>query len=295
MITRILAPLDGCDRAEVVLPYVEELSNRIGAHVTLLHVYPPTLHLQRDFHIQYIQALASQLRSRIDHTNVQVDPVALEGTPNRQIADYAARDDISLIAAAPHSQTSDGHWTVGRTADKVIRETSKPVLLVPLEMPDPTPSKGLLNRILIPLDGSKPSRDVLPHVEAILDKEWGSESSMVWLTHIIPSEYYASGPHIAKRVPYSSSQSEKLRAQASRYLEEVASKLRISGGKIEIRVEAGDVAKMILATSVQVGANLIAMTTHGHSGLNRLFLGSVAERVLHKSTAPLMLVKPVSY
>ncbi len=295
MITRILAPLDGCDRAEVVLPFVEELSNRIGAHVTLLHVYPPTLRPQRDFHLQYIQTLASQVRSRIERTNVQVDPVALEGTPNRQIADYAAREDISLIAAAPHSQTSDGHWTIGRTADKVIRETSKPVLLVPLETPDPTPSEPLLNRVLVPLDGSKPSRDVLPHVEAILDKEWVFESSTVWLTHIIPTEHYASGPHIAKRVPYSRPESEELRAQASRYLEEVARKLRVSGRKVEIRVGEGDVAKMILAVSVQVGANLIAMSTHGHSGFNRLFLGSIAERVLHKSTVPLMLVKPVSY
>jgi len=50
-----------------------------------------------------------------------------------------------------------------------------------------------------------------------------------------------------------------------------------------------------MGTATEVGANLIAMTTHGYSGFSRLFLGSVAERVLHNATAPLLLVKPLRY
>ncbi len=295
MIGRILAPVDGCARAEVVLPYVEELSNRVGAHVTLLHVFPPTLHEQREAHVQYVETLASRLQARLRHSRVQVDGIAIEGKPNREIADYAAREDIDLIAASPHSQRSHGHWTVGRTADKVIRETSKPVLLVHLEAPATAAGKDLLNRILVPLDGSRASRDVLPHVEAILDKEWLSGSGIVWLMHVIPSDHYATGPLIAKRVPYSSSELDVMRLQASRYLEEIARRLRIDERRIETRVATGDTATMIIQASAEVGANLIAMTTHGHSGFSRLFLGSVADRILHRSTIPLLLVKPVAY
>jgi len=111
VITGILAPVDGCERSEAVLPYVEELSNRLNANVTLLHVFPPSLHLQRDAHIHYIETLATHLRDRLRHAGLEAIGVALEGTPNREIADFAARDDIGLIAASPHSQSSDGHWS----------------------------------------------------------------------------------------------------------------------------------------------------------------------------------------
>ena len=294
MITGILAPVDGCERSEAVLPYVEELSNRLNANVTLLHVFPPSLHLQRDAHIHYIETLATHLRDRLRHAGLEAIGVALEGTPNREIADSAARDDIGLIAASPHSQSSDGHWSIGRTADKVIRETSKPVLV---SARDQTEDSGaeLMSRILVPLDGSRSSREVLPHVEAILQRDWGEGTSAVWLVHVIPADHYAAGPVIAKRVPYSQAEADELRGQASRYLEEVANMLRARGRRVETRVATGDAAKMIMGTATEVGANLIAMTTHGYSGFSRLFLGSVAERVLHNATAPLLLVKPLRY
>lgn len=295
MISRILVPVDGCARSEAILPYVEALSNRLGARVTLLHVFPPSLHEQRAVHIQYIETLASQLQDGLHHAGLEVDGVALEGRPNRVIADYASRQDVRLIAASPHSQSSDGHWTVGRTADKVIRETSKPVLLVRTEDGAGVADTEVLNRIVVPLDGSPASRDVLAHVEAILRGLWTSGAGMVWLIHVIPANHYAAGPVIAKLVPYSKEESDELRAQASRYLEEVAAKLRAEGKKVETRVTSGDAAEMILQTADDVGANLIAMTTHGYSGFSQLFLGSVAERVLHKTAKPLLLVRPLRY
>jgi nucleotide-binding universal stress UspA family protein len=294
MITRILAPVDGCERSETVLPYVEELSARLGAHVTLLHVFPPSLHQQSEAHISYMNSLASRLRERLAHAGIQVDGIALEGKPNRVITDYASRDDISLIAAAPHSQSSSGHWTVGRTADKVIRETSKPVLLARTEA-SATSDHSLLDRILVPLDGSRASRDVLEYAEALMHKGEGADSAILWLVHVIPAEHYATGPVIAKRVPYSPTELGDLKAQASRYLEEVAERLRRRGLPVHTLIGTGDAAAGIISLAGELGANLIAMTTHGYSGFSRLFLGSVAERVLHRSTVPLLLVKPLRY
>lgn len=295
MIARILAPVDGCEQSEIVIPYVEELSNRLSAHVTLLHVFPPSLHLQRNVHVQYIETLASQLRDRLRHTGVEVIGIALEGKPNREIADFASRDDVSLIAASPHSQSSDGHWSIGRTADKVIRETSKPVLLVGAGSQDSSAGSGLMSRILVPLDGSRASRDVLQYVETILPADRDNDTDAVCLVHVIPADHYAAGPVIAKRVPYSKAEADELRGQASRYLEEVAARLRAGGRKVETRVATGDAATMILRTATEVETNLIAMTTHGYSGFSRLFLGSVAERVLHNANTPLLLVKPLRY
>jgi nucleotide-binding universal stress UspA family protein len=295
MNTRILVPMDGSPRSEAILPYVEALSNRLGTRVTLLHVFPSSLHDQRDTHVRYIENLASQLQARLQKAAVEVDGFALEGKPHRVISDYAARQDVRLIAASPHSQSSAGHWTVGRTMDKVVRETSKPVLLVPTEE-GPLPANGdLLNRVVVPLDGSPASRAVLADVQSILGGLWTSGAGTVWLVHVIPSTHYAAGPIIAKLVLYGKEEGHELRAQASRYLEEVAARLRAEGRKVETSVLAGDAAEMILQSATDSGANLIAMTTHGYSGFSRLFLGSTAERVLHKASIPLLLVKPLHY
>ncbi len=295
MFTGILAPVDGCERAELILPYVEEVSNRLGAHITLLHVYPSRLRPQRESHLRYVEHLAVQARDRIRNAHVRVDGIALEGRPDQEIATYAAREDISLIAAAAHSQTTEGHWTIGRTAGKVIRATSKPVLLIRLGTGPSTATGEVLNRILVPLDGSRISRDVLTHVDAILGDATESCPGRIWLTHVVPSKHYATGPLIAKRIPHTRTELKDLEQQASRYLEEVATMLRKSGRNAETRVSVGDdAASSILQTSMEVGANLIAMTTHGHSGFSRLFLGSVAERVLHSTTTPLLMVRPAT-
>lgn len=295
MISRILAPVDGCERSEAVLPYIEELANRLGAHVTLLHVFPPSLHQQSDAHARYVEAVSSKMREQLTRPGVDVKGIALEGKPNRVIADFAARDEIGLIAVAPHSQTSSGHWSIGKTVDKIIRETSKPVLLAGAHRHAATGGESLLSRIIVPLDGSRESRGVLTHVEALLPVDGKDIEGEVWLVHVIPADHYAAGPVIAKRVPYSREEADELQGQASRYLEEVAAKLRSKGRHVETRVEVGDAAIMIMRAAEQVEANLIAMTTHGYSGFSRLFLGSVAERVMHRATTPLLLIKPIGY
>jgi len=294
MITRILAPVDGCEQSEAIIPHVAELCNRTGSPAVLLHVFPPELHEQRPVHEQYVAHLAEHLRQLLTRDSIAVESIALEGRPNREIADFAAREDIGLIAAAPHSQTSSGHWTIGRTADKVIRETYKPVLLARRAVSGGA-HKDILTRVLVPLDGSRASRAVLPHVEQLMNPIWQRGEAVLTLTHVVPSMHYAAGPLIARRVPYNHSEMDELKHEALRYLEEVAAKLRDRDRAVKTAVAEGDAATMILQTARETNANLIAMTTHGFSGFSRLFLGSTTDRILHNTTVPLLLVKPVNY
>ena len=292
MIAGILAPIDGCDRSEAILPFVEVLSRRLGARVTVLHVFPPSLHNQQAVHTQYVDGLVNDIRKRLNRPEIEVRGMVLEGRPSREIVDFAAQAGIDLIAAAPHSQTSNAHWTVGRTADKVIRETSKPVLLARNGTQYGSNADNLLTRVLVPLDGSRASRDVLPYIHSILEPIRESGDGKLFLTHVIPRTHYATGPVIAKKVDHTASEIDALHNQASRYLEEIAAMLTRSGHKVETRVAIGDAATMILETAAETEANLIAMTTHGYTGFSRLFLGSVADRILHNSTVPLLFIKP---
>ena len=295
MNARILAPIDGCEQSERVIPYIATLCNRTGSPALLLHVLPPQLHHQRAIHEQYMEGLASQLRSHLTRSNVEVEYIVLEGKPNREIADYAARPDIGLVAAAPHSQTSSGHWAIGKTADKVIRETYKPVLLGGVADIHAFTQEQILTRVLVPLDGSRASRAVLPLVEELLDPVWRSGEGTLTLAHVVPATHYAAGPLIARRVPYNHNELDGIRQEAQRYLDEVAARLRADDRAVQTVVTEGDAATMILEIAAATDANLIAMTTHGYTGFSRLFLGSTADRVLHNSKAPLLLVKPIHY
>lgn len=295
MITKILAPVDGCEQSEAVIPHVAELCNRTGSPAVVLHVFPPSLHEQRAIHEQYVAQLAGRLRQYLARDSIGVESIVLEGKPNREIADFAARPDIGLVAAAPHSQTSSGHWTVGRTADKVIRETYKPVLLTRNAAAAGSTQEGILTRVLVPLDGSRASRAVLPYVEDLMNPIWQSGEAKLTLAHVVPATHYAAGPLIARRVPYELAEMDELKQEARRYLEEVAAKLRDEGRTVETIVAEGDAATEILETAKAVDANLIAMTTHGFSGFSRLFLGSVTDRILHNAPVSLLLVKPIHY
>ena len=293
MLDRILAPIDGSEQSEPILPYVEELARRLNSSIVLLHVYPPSLHRERNLHSRYIQSLAERVVRRTSNT-VEVEGLAIEGTPNEEIVKYANRDDVSLIAAAPHSQKSAGRWTIGRTADKVIRETSKPVLLASGLTEAVARTDRLLTQPLVPLDGSHASRAVLPFAEAILAGLPRNAPGGLTLLHVIPSDHYAAGPLIARRVPFAVDEMARLRSQAKQYLEEVSRGIRGRNILVEVHVAVGDPAVAITNSAIELKADFIAMTTHGLSGFSRLFLGSVADRVLHTSTTPLLLLKPTA-
>ncbi|MFW6057099.1 MAG: universal stress protein, partial [Chloroflexota bacterium] len=169
---------------------------------------------------------------------------------------------------------------------------SKPVLLASGLTTAVTRTDRLLTQAVVPLDGSHASRAVLPFVEVILAGLPRDASGSLKLLHVIPSDHYAAGPLIARRVPDTTDEMAKLRSQAKQYLEEVSRGIRGRNVSVETHVAVGDPAITITETATELKADFIAMTTHGISGFSRLFLGSVADRVLHTSATPLLLFKP---
>jgi len=87
---------------------------------------------------------------------------------------------------------------------------------------------------------------------------------------------------------------QALGASARSYLDEMGAGLRAKGVAVESQVSTGirSVDQEILQFAHSSNANLIAMSTHGRSGFSKIFLGSMADRVLHSGDVPLLLVKP---
>ena len=134
---------------------------------------------------------------------------------------------------------------------------------------------------------------MLPFAEAILSGLPPDTPGSIILMHALPAEHYAAGPLVARRVPHTAAELSILRSQADQYLEEVSKAVKGRCISMEKHIAVGDPAAAITEAASLFRADFIAMTTHGFSGFSRLFLGSVADRVLHTATTPLLLLKPV--
>jgi nucleotide-binding universal stress UspA family protein len=136
-------------------------------------------------------------------------------------------------------------------------------------------------QILVPLDGSKLAEQALPHAATMAR---ATSSSLVLLQVVPPLLHTRSALLQIPKEDF---------AWAQTYLSRVEEGLRVKGVEVEIRVREGDAAKVIVSEVRQdPGIFLIAMSTHGRSGLGRWFFGSVAEKVLQTSPVPLLLIHP---
>jgi len=288
MYRTILAPLDGSPLAEFILPYVEELNSRLGGRIILLRAYPTAEASLTGTHQAYVDGVAEAIRGRLGAKAV-VESVVVAGDPNREIVDYARKEEVTLIAGVARGQAGVGLWPVGSTADKVIRETGKPVLVIKAVASKAVPETGILSRVLVPLDGSKLSEAILPYVEALVSGMSGKAKAEVTLFQALEAVKYgvAEGGYKMPNV-------QALVASARSYLDEMGAGLRDKGVAVQSQVSTGirSVDQEILQFAHSSNANLIAMSTHGRSGFSKLFLGSMADRVLHSGDVPLLLVKP---
>jgi len=144
--------------------------------------------------------------------------------------------------------------------------------------------KDTLDKALVPLDGSKESEAVIPYIEELASKL----EVEVTLLHILAPHYYIYSETQLKQM-------ESLRTSAKGYIERVAAQLKQKGiaATAEFReVTQGAEAEEIIKLADETQADVVAMSTHGRSGIGRWVLGSVADRVLHEGNTPLLLVRP---
>ena len=141
----------------------------------------------------------------------------------------------------------------------------------------------MYKKILVPLDHRFGTENALK-VAADLARAGGS---VVRLLHVVPmpTAVVVDGRVVA----YVDQESERLKHEAETYLREVGR--RLAGVAVEYAVRFGDPAEEITEEARESGADLIAMATHGRTGVARLLLGSVAVAVLRRSEVPVVLVR----
>ncbi len=140
--------------------------------------------------------------------------------------------------------------------------------------------------ILVPLDGSKRAERILPYVEEIAL----AHESVVVLLHVMEPAIVVAGPYDTV-LRYDREEAERGLAEAKQYLETVVAALQVRGVAARYVIESGPVTRAILVVAAREQADLIAMASHGRTGLARVFYGSVAAGILQQADRPLLLVR----
>lgn len=302
MYRKILVPLDGSPFAEGVLTYLSQVSVPQNTEVLLFQVLemerysaflaPGSLpingqpvsnwmQLTQDYHA----SLMADLRSRGYATRSEIingSDVATE------ICRYAEDAEVDLIAMTTHARTGLPRWVLGSVASRVLSATDKPVFLVhPTE--ESAERTVALRRILVPLDGSHLAEEVLDLATTLASAQ---TARLILVRALDPVAIIPADPTMNDMNAPLAAQLGTVEMQAARfYIEDIAAELQRRNLVDQTVTVVGDAAEVIIDTAEINDVDLIAMCTHGRSGVSRWVYGSVAEKVLHSAPCPLLLIR----
>ncbi|MBN1376574.1 MAG: universal stress protein [Dehalococcoidia bacterium] len=312
MFKKILVPLDGSVEAETVLPYVRDIATRFGSEVNILsvgmgsrrrrvnqllddYIQHAVEHLQGHSIICRAVVLyndAAENESGYAEITARTKQIKAKGNllyggPADKILEYTRKHRINLVVMATHGLSGLRRWWLGSVFEKVISQSTVPVLGIHSKHAKEIDKDSVVTfkRILVPLDGSDTGEAALHDAESIALK---TGASMV-LLHVIPE------PHMIEVRMLGSEFSDIVKAMhdaGEKYLAKVNKRLNEKGIDVTAKILSGDPAARIVDQARHEKADLLAISTHGRSGIARWVLGSVADKILHESKIPMWMVRP---
>jgi nucleotide-binding universal stress UspA family protein len=301
MTDSILVPLDGSSLAEQALSCALTLARGLAAEMVLLRVVwiPPEVRellsasaarlqaavaLQEAEAREYLLARAGQLQE----AGLEARYAVRRGPVAETILEYAAQEAIDQIVMATHGYSGIKRWTHGSVAERVLQAAGVPLLLVRVGEQD---VRGdwhqpmTCQRILVPLDGSPLAEQILPTVASVA-RALGAEVILfqvpiVYVTGWMTGEWYLPVQGVL----------DTAEENSHGYLKSVAVRLEEKGLEVSTSTSIGAVADSIVEYAEANDVDLVAMCTHGRTGLARWALGSVADRVLRAGSKPILLVR----
>ena len=304
--TKILVPLDGSPLAERVLPYVAVLARGFGASVELLNVFnpaskgladpapghpqiemrealpyvsilPPRGHADPAHRVYSYQIDASVRDRALDYLHhvtpsigcagIEVSSTVEAGDPDSWIVSVAEKEPGTLIAMSTHGRSGAARLILGSITNKVLHSTNAPVLVLrPRDGEAPAP-EAELKHVIVPLDGSPLAEQVLPHVVSL------AQALGLTVTLLRVPSHHQSGPPV-------------------NYLAKIGEKLERAGlPSVKSRIIGGHPAETIVSVARETPHSMVAMTTHGRSGIKRWVLGSVTDHVVRHCGEPVLVIR----
>lgn len=291
-INHVLFPTDFSEGAAPAFPQAMHFARWHDATLHIVNVQtsaqPDDLETTRTFPIP-VSTMQAWLDRAVEADEEQPSPKEVDiaqtrinsTSPTEAIVDYVDEQGIDLVVMGTHGRRGFNRVRFGSVTEEVVRRTAAPVLTVPA---DKEPSADqTASRVLIPTDFSEASESALRHAKEIAC----TYGAGVDLLHVVddptPPSVYESDPADLSR--------QEVIEEAEEGLHDLARKV-IGVEHAMVRAVAGDPVERILEYVEQNEVDVLVMATQGRTGLNRLMIGSVAERVLRQSPIPVFLVKP---
>jgi nucleotide-binding universal stress UspA family protein len=277
MCTTILVPLDGSELAETALSLLRDpLIRPGGPSVTLLRVVDADVP-QPDEALEEAQTYLEGVRSSLEVAGITCATRIERGDPASGIVGAIETFNPSLVVMSTHGRSGMSRMLRGSVAERVLRSSTAPLLLANPEAIHR--AAGSCERILVPLDGSEFADAVLPIVTQFA-KALGAEVTLFRVQPFAPAAI--PSPILAPSVWDPRKVEETLRSQAEQ--------LKAADVNVRVRAAIGNEATEIVARAAK--SDLVAMTSHGRSGVGRWWFGSVAEQVVRHAECPLLVVRP---
>jgi nucleotide-binding universal stress UspA family protein len=295
--TTLLVPIDGSVFAEQALPVALQIAREADAKLVLVRV-----HRVSGFKVdiqtwldenRYLNQVQTDL---LEAGNVVVSSSLIEGEEAEAITQHADAIGADLIVMTTHARGNVGRMLLGSVADQMVHLSHIPVLLV-----RPTTDAPLLgNRIkfphiLVPLDGSLLAEEALGEAKTLGQLLQARITLLRVINDLEECKALKTPGHLPGKILVEELKETEwqLEQKATTYLETVAAPLRAQGLDVSTQVVvSAQPADAIVETIKNDAVDLVAMATHARQGMARLFLGSVADKVLRKAPVPLLMCPP---
>lgn len=296
----LLVPLDGSPLADHALPYataiaapggrlvlfrvlggdggVDEVLDRLGA---------------RDASADQtaaMEALSASAKLVGEGFNVQL--ATASGDAAETILAAIGAQGVGAVVIASHGRGAVGRWMFGSVADRLARTSPVPVVIVRPAEPEAAPAPVSLTRLVVPLDGSEVAMQALP-VAVGVARAHGLPIHLITaidLAGMVPMAIPA-GPAMPMSGELYDQVYEEIRAGAAASLKEAAA--RVSAESVPVTTEVRIGPPSVAVTDIVGAGDLIVLSSHGRTGVQRWLLGSVAEQLVRGAPVPVMLVPVV--
>ncbi|MFH5831585.1 universal stress protein [Halalkalibaculum sp. DA384] len=319
-IKKILVPTDFSDEAISAYTHAQELASKLGARVDMIHIVPTLKYFSESINklgvpLNFDEDLYPHVKDGAQHRlkgfmadylkeeNKGDALVRIERKPSKAIAEFASDNGYDLVVMAARGEHSSDLLR-GSITEKVIRYSAVPVFTVDNRLKP----EGIKN-ILLPTDASSLSFACLPVALALAD----TYGARITLFHVL--ELYGTLSESLERNPGNTEESDLYQAileKLTEYLSETGQdgitvqrgdrefedQILITEGVNPKAIQLNTVIAKGLSAHYEIenyapdNADLIVMTTHGHSGLAHFFLGSTTEKVAQHVDMPVLTVKP---
>lgn len=332
MFRRILVPLDGSKRAEQALSVASRLARVSDGTILLVRVVPvaseydrymggmltePNSIMSAAVEQDAIDAAFDEARSYLEITTKELEGIKFEtkvlfGPAAVQILDAIQSLQSDLVVLCSHGYTGFKRWTLGSVADKVVRHSSVPVLLLHEHAGVPTnlhPEGIRPVRILVALDGSYLAETaVMPaaQLSAALSAPAPGSLHLAWVLPLTATDVSGEVESRVKISEQDIKDAETYLNTVKQWLDEseaapanllVTTSVDIGVDVAETLISMAEVGQEESGAEIKKGegfggCDVIALATHGRGGIQRWVVGSVTERILSASRLPLLIVQP---